>query len=161
LVGALGSGLYHETPILVQYRSTPVVWFTRDEFGHALLNIRMLTTAGQERMYVQDNDFIVRGAPTDFESPPSGHKLRVRYENGDYLRVEFREFRSLETAINRFSHIPPANIKGLVGVWPMTFALVTMKVAGTGIQFGPTMTKLPGFIGRGLVISHCGVGISL
>lgn len=163
LVGAVGSGLYHETPIMVQFRGIPVVWFSRDELGHALLNVRMITAAaGQERMCIQDNDFVLLGAPTDFESPPSGHKLRVRYDNGDYLRVEFREFRTLQAACNKFAHVPQADIQRIAPTWPQTFVLITMKVGGTPIQFGPTWTKWsPRGRGQTIITSYCRVGLSL
>ena len=162
LVGVVGSGIYHETPILVAFKNQPLIWFNRDELGHALLNVRMLTRSGQPRLLIQDNDFVVRGAPTDFESPPSGHLLRVRYDNGDYLRVEFREFKSLEAACKKFEHIPQADIRGLVQNWPMTFVIIRMKVGGTGIQFSPNWTRWSAKgKGRVLVISHCQVGLVL
>jgi len=161
LVGALGGGLYHETPVLVQLGSEPVIWFNRDEFGHALLNVRMLTMSSEERMCIYDNDFAVLGNPTDFESPPSGHRLMVRYGNGDYLRIEFREVRSLDAACRKFVHVRPDYIASIANHWPMTFVLITMKVRNTSIQFGPTMTRLPGIRMKGFVSSHNPVGLSL
>jgi hypothetical protein len=123
----------------------------------------MLTTTGheQERIRIQDNDFIVRGTPADFETPPSGRLLRVRYRNGDYMRVEFREIRSLEAAARRFPHVGQAGIAMIEPAWPMTFVIITMRAGGTNVQFGPTSTRLPGnntIIGS--VMSHCGVGLS-
>jgi hypothetical protein len=140
-----------------------MVWFNRDAEGHALLNARMLTTAGheQERIRIQDNDFIVRGTPADFETPPSGRLLRVRYGNGDYMRVEFREIRSLEAAAGRFPHVRQDGIAMIESAWPMTFVIITMRAGGTDVRFGPTSTRLPGnnTISGG-VISRCGVGLS-
>jgi hypothetical protein len=162
LVGVVGSGIYHETPILVACGNQPLIWFNRDELGHALLNVRMLTCSGQPRLCIQDNDFIVLGEPIDFESPPSGKLLRVRYDNGDYLRVEFREFKSLEAACKKFEHIPQSDMQGLIQNWPATFVIVRMKVGETGIQFGPNWTKWSGKgKGRTLIISHCRVGLVL
>jgi hypothetical protein len=138
----VGSGIYHETPILVAFGDQPLIWFNRDELGHALLNVRMLTGSNQPRLLIQDNDFVVRGDPTDFESPPSGHLLRVRYDNGDYLSVEFREFKSLEIACKKFEHIPQTDMQHLIRNWPMTFVIIRMKVGGTGVQFGPNWTKM-------------------
>ncbi len=37
LVAVVGGCLYHETPVLIQYRNEPMVWFRRDDLGHALL----------------------------------------------------------------------------------------------------------------------------
>lgn len=162
LVGAVGGCLYHETPILVQLREEPMVWFNRDEFGHALLNVRMLTTMGneQERIRIEDNDFSLRGTPVEFECPPSGRLLRVRYDNGDYMRVEFREVRAVDTAARAFPHIGSSGLRWLEAEWPLTFVSISMRAGGTNVRFGPTMTMLPGNNSiRGGVMSHCGVGL--
>ena len=162
LVGAVGGCLYHETPVLVQVGSEPMVWFNRDELGHALLNVRMLTTPGHEmdRIRIQDNDFIVRGTPTDLECPPSGRLLRVRYANGDYMRVEFREIRSLQAASRRFPQIRQDALAVVCRDWPLTFVIVTMSAGGTSVRFGPTLTRLPrGNVMKGCVVSHCSVGL--
>ena len=162
LVGAVGGCIYHETPVLVQMRDAPMVWFNRDEFGHALLNVRMLTTAGneQERIRIEDNDFSLRGTPIDFECPPSGRLLRVRYENGDYMRVAFREVRTTEAAGRAFPHVGSGGFEWLEAEWPLTFVTVSMSAGGTAARFGPTMTRLPGNRSiRGGVSSHCGTGL--
>jgi hypothetical protein len=139
-----------------------MVWFNRDELGHALLNVRMLTTPGHEmdRIRIQDNDFIVRGTPTDLECPPSGRLLRVRYANGDYMRVEFREIRSLQAASRRFPQIRQDALAVVCSDWPLTFVIVTMSAGGTSVRFGPTLTRLPrGNVMKGCVASHCSVGL--
>ncbi len=161
LVGAVGGCLYHETPVLVQFGDDPMVWFNRDEFGHALLNARMLTTTGneQERIRIEDNDFSVRGTPVDFECPPSGRLLRVRYANGDYMRVAFREVHTRDAAARAFPHIH-GGLEWLTAEWPLTFVTISMRAGGTNVRFGPTMTMLPGNNSiRGAVMSHCGAGL--
>jgi hypothetical protein len=160
LVGAVGGGLYHETPVLVEYRSHPVIWFNRDEFGNALLNVHMLSTSNEPRLQISDSDFVVVGNPINFETPPSGRLLRVRYDNGDYMRIEFRTIKSLEVAIKKFSHVRPDWIASLIQEWPTTFVLISMQVGGTPYRFGPTMTKINTFVMRGYVSSHNRVGLS-
>jgi hypothetical protein len=160
LVGAVGGCLYHETPVLVQYHSQPVIWFNRDELGNALLNVRMLSTSNEPRMQILDSDFVVTGDPVNFETPPSGRLLRVRYESGDYLRIEFRSIKSLDAATKRFPHIRSDWLAELIEKWPSTFVLISMQVGGTPFRFGPTMTKLPNFIGKGNVMSRSNVGLS-
>jgi hypothetical protein len=162
LVGAVGGCVCHETPVLVQMGDEPMVWFNRDEIGHALLNVRMLTTAGNEseRIRIEDNDFSLRGNPIDFECPPSGRLLRVRDANGDYMRVAFREVRTPEAAERAFPHINSGNFGWLQAVWPLTFVMISMHAGGTTVRFGPTMTRLPGNNTiRGAMMSHCGVGV--
>jgi len=163
LVGVVGGCLYHEVPVLVQFRGEPMVWFERDDDGHALLNVRMLTTVGneQERIRIEDNDFVVRGAPTDFECPPSGKSLSVKYDNGDRMRIEFREIDSVDEAAGRYSHFRPGAMAMLGSAWPLTFIEVTMRAGGTEVAFDPTMTRLPGNnLMTGCVASHGAVGLA-
>ena len=163
LVGVVGGNLYHETPVLVQFAGQPMVWFNRDEHGNALLNVRMLTTVGkeQERIRIQDNDFILRGSPSDFECPPSGRILRARYENGDYMRIEFRQANTAAAAANRYKHIGAHGFQLIEGHWPMTFVEVTMQVGGSKVRFSPNQTTLPGNnVMRGCVTSRCSFGLS-
>lgn len=87
----LGGNFYLETPILVQIRNQPLVWWRRDEEGFLQLNLRMLTTSGQSRAVIEDSDWITEGSEADIECPPSGKKVKISYPNGDLLRVEFRE----------------------------------------------------------------------
>lgn len=145
LVGIVGGCVYHEVPILVQLDENPMVWFNRDEDGRALLNVRMITTEGHEhaRISIRDNDFVVRGTPSDFEAPPSGRLLRVRYDNGDYMRIEFHEFRKLESAIKKLSSIGSDFLRSLPQQWPMTFVTVTMKAGETEYYFAPSEARLP------------------
>ena len=164
LVGAVGGCLFHETSPLIALRGEPSIWFDRDEDGYALLNVRMLTTLGHEheRISIRDNDFVVRGLPVDFETPPSGHMLRVRYDNGDYMRVEFKEFRDSASAAKSFPHIPSPYIGALDVRWPLLFVLVSMRVGGTKISLGPTVSKLPmQAMVRGVVASHNKYGINI
>jgi hypothetical protein len=111
-------------------------------------------------MVVEDNDFVVLGAPVDFEGPPSGHTLRVRYENGDHLRIEFREILSLDAACKRFTHMRRDYLESIEPQWPLTFMSITMEVGGTQIKFGPTTTKLAGLSMKGYVSSHNTVGLA-
>ena len=95
--------------IAVEFRGERMVWFERDEAGFALLNVRMLTTNSlkTERLRIQNGDFTVRGDPSDFVCPPNGRLLRVRYSNGDYLRLQFRLIESVDHAravFPRFDH---------------------------------------------------------
>jgi hypothetical protein len=161
LVGAVGGALYHETPVLVRYRSEPVIWFNRDELGNALLNVRMLSTSNEPRLQIADSDFMVVGDPTDFETPPSGRLLRVRYENGDYLRIEFQSIKSLDVAIKRFSHIRADWIADTIQQWPSTFVLISMQVGGTPYRFGPTTTKMEHLAMRGSIFTRGNIGLTL
>jgi len=79
------------TSVPVSYGDRPVIWFTRDESGHLSLNIDMLTTSICPRLRMWENSFYQAGTPKDFDCPPSGHLLKARYENGDSIRIEFKD----------------------------------------------------------------------
>jgi hypothetical protein len=81
----------HGSRVLVLYNERPVIWYDRDPDGYLLLNIRMITLSGEPRLRLEDNFWTIKGAPTDFECPPSGKSIKVKYANGDALEVNFRE----------------------------------------------------------------------
>ena len=45
ILAVIGGHLCYETPNMVVFRDTPIVWFNRDEQRHLLLNFRLLTTS--------------------------------------------------------------------------------------------------------------------
>ena len=92
----LGGNFYLETPIMVQVKDQPVIWWSRDPEGFLLLNVQMLSASGKPRAKIVENDWISAGAEADIECPPSGRRLRVDYPNGDQLCVEFKDIESGE-----------------------------------------------------------------
>lgn len=160
LLGIAGC-LMHHTDVMVMFRDEPMIWFERDEHGTAQLNLRMLSLADpMERTRVANNDFLLRGTPTDIECPPSGTKLWVRYEGGDEIVIRFREFLDPEAA--RTAH-PVFNSAWdeLTIAWPATAVEITMKVGGTNILIKPGRAHFGAADIRGGVVSGCGAGIVL
>jgi hypothetical protein len=161
LVGAVGGNLYHETPILVQWREHPVIWFNRDEAGNALLNVNMLKSADEPRVLILDNDIIGRGEPVDFECPPSGRMLRARYANGDYLRIEFKTMGSANAVSKRLPGFETDALDMFLAPWPNTFVFVTMYVGGQKL-FGPTETTIGNMVTiKNSISSRCGFGLHI
>jgi hypothetical protein len=147
LLGVAGSNFGYRTPVIVQYRDKPIVWFERDEEGYLLLNIHMLTTSGELRARVENNDWLDIGDPEDLESPPNGRALHVKYRNGDMLRVEFFSLDSLDAATGRYPGVTA--VAWTAVEFPVTVVEVHKKIAGANIEFGPLDTKL-----RGSMISN-------
>ena len=158
LLAVLGGNFYYETPVLISFKGDPVVWFRRDDEGYLLFNIRMFTISKEPRTRIEDNFWISRGNPVDLESPPSGKLLKVRYANGDFLKVEYIELGSVAEASDRYHDSRPEN-------WnlefPVTAVEVQMIVVGTDIKIGPRETKLPGIIISGAFFKNGGTGIAL
>jgi len=118
VLAVIGGNFYYETPNVVVYRGTPMIWFNRDDQRRLLLNFRVLTTSGQPRLRLEDNDWIIRGDPLDVESPPSGSRLRVRYSNGDDVHVRFREWSDAPSlGQEAYAKLPVKMIKQVCDLW--------------------------------------------
>jgi hypothetical protein len=158
MLSVVGGNFYYETPIPVQFRGKPQVWYTRDDQGYLLLNLRMVSASCEPRLCLDKNDWIILGDPSDFESPPSGRLIAAKYTNGDELRVEFFELLTVVDAIKRYTAVGPdswADIK-----FPITAVEIQNLVGVSNIGFGPFCTKLGGVAMTGNFMSHCSVGLS-
>jgi hypothetical protein len=156
VLAVVGGNFYLETPIIVQLRDQPVVWWKRDSDGFLLLNVGMLTASGEPRAAIMDNDWITEGTEADIECPPSGRLLKISYPNGDLLRVEFRNIESALDFEARYSTQPAFD-----PTFPLTAVEIQMEVADTEISFNARQTQ----IGGGTMINcwskECQVGIQL
>jgi hypothetical protein len=157
LLLVVGGNFYYETPIAVQFRQQPVVWLNRDDEGYLLLNLGMLTAAQEPRAAMQDNFWLALGAPADLDCPPSGKRLKVAYDNGDRLGIEFFALAGAHDVEARY---PGAQAAGWGISFPVTAVEVQMKVGGTDIEFGPRSTKLGGIQMTNCFMSHCGAGVA-
>jgi hypothetical protein len=142
---------------MVVFRDKPLIWFERDEKGDLLLSAHMLTISGESRMWLDANDWHLAGVPSDFESPPSGKRIDVRYSNGDRLAVVFWELENEDDAANRYKHFQR-------DVWhelpfPLSAVELLMVVGGTSLEFGPTTTRLGGVTITGGLMKNCGAGL--
>jgi hypothetical protein len=156
ILAVIGGGLYYETPNMVVYHDTPIVWFNRDEQRHLMLNLRLLTTSKKPRMRLEDNDWIISGEPVDVESPPKGNRLRVHYSNGDDVSVRFREWPDA----HMLSVVYPRTLDlGSQLKFPLVTAEISFQVGGTNVKFGPTSTTLGHGSHVGLIASRCANGL--
>jgi hypothetical protein len=160
LLAVVGGCMYLRVPVILEFRNEPAIWFNRDDEGYLLLNFRMLTTSGQARVRIEDNFWMPRGNPDEVESPPNGRKLRVCYNNGDSLSVEFFDVASAE---DLFARYPSGNSAASSTVqFPVTAVDVSFSVGGTEVSFTPDRTVLPGFNQLiGGFFADCRVGIAL
>lgn len=164
-----GGCFYYETLIILQYRDVPIIWFRRDADGYLLLNIRMLTTSNEPRLFLEDNCWIEKGTPVSFECPPSGKLIHARYLNGDEIRIEFIQLSSQTELQKRY---PLAKIKewnNLLSMYipdgeipfPITVVEVSKNIAGTNINFSPTITQIGTMTMQGGFFAYCGSVINL
>jgi hypothetical protein len=146
LLAVVGGNFYYRTPVIFQYRSKPIIWFTRDEDGYLLLNVRMLTKSREPRTEIEDNFWLSRGNPDDLESLPSGKLLHVKYPNEDMFKVEFFELTSAAIAQKRY---PEVDLEESLKMFrdppfPVTAVEVHNRVGGTNLEFKPRETKIGG-----------------
>jgi hypothetical protein len=156
VLAVVGGNFYLETPIIVQLRDQPVVWWKRDEDGFLRLNVHMLTASGQPRALIEDNDWITEGTEADIECPPSGKHLKISYPNGDLLRVEFRNIETVPDFEARY-----ATQTSFDPTFPLTAVEVEMEVADTPFSFNARQTQLGGVTMANCWSKNCQVGIQL
>jgi hypothetical protein len=182
LLAVVGGNFYVRTPIAVRVQDMPVVWFNRDDEGRLLVNLHPLTTSGEPRMAMIDNFWITEGADEgEILCPPSGRLVSAKYPNGDRLSVEFREIPSAEAFDRRFETKLPADVEARLeeigaalpdlshrdaiksaGInFPLAVVEITMKIAGTEIDLGPSGTTIAtnSFTGGWLIGGHVGFQI--
>ena len=123
-----------------------------------MLNIRMVTSSGEPRLRLDNNDWIVHGQPSDFESPPSGRRIRATYSNGDEIAVEFLDLPTADAGAARYPNARSDMWSRLA--FPITAVEVLERFGGSDFGFGPTWTRLGGIRMTGGFISRCGVGPS-
>jgi hypothetical protein len=184
LLAIVGGSFYYRTPIAVRVNDIPVVWFNRDDSGHVLVNLQMLTTSGEPRLLMLDNFWMTEGADEhEIECPPSGRLVSAKYPNGDTLKVAFRNVESLEQLDQRFpirtsralqrryeklgwppptpgaTHADAVRMSGVT--FPIATVEIAMEIAGTGLSFSPRRTAIGTNQLIGGWISNCGVGVQI
>jgi hypothetical protein len=157
VLAVIGGSLYYETPNMIVFRDKPIIWFERDEERRLLLNVEMLTVSNEPRTSLRQNDWFIRGTPSDVDSPPNGSQLKVRYDNGDHVGIRFREWSDIEGLSKKF---PRAMVVSEELRFPLLTAEIALGVGGTPISFDGDVTHVGGLTMTGAVMSRCGAGLA-
>jgi hypothetical protein len=157
LLAVVGSNFYLNQEVLFQIGQRPCIWFTRDDDGYLLLNFWMPTTSGDERPLIHENFWLVPPSVKDFECPPNGRRIHIRYANGDQFRVEFFDLNSADDLTRRY----PESRHAAEIAYPITAVEIWEKIPGTPIEFDPKTTRIPGGnqITRALISGNQGPGL--
>ena len=158
ILAVVGGNFFFETPIIFEFKGQPAIWFNRDDNGYLLLNVKMLTSARELRVTIEDNFWLSIGSPDDLECPPSGKLLKVKYTNHDELKIEFVELVSEEAVKKRYPEASPEQWKI---AFPITAVEVFEKVGGTDFEFGPRETRLMGMNMKNCFFRNCRVGLGV
>lgn len=158
LLAVVGGNFFYETPIIFQFKGTPIIWIERDDKGYLLLNFFMLTITGKPRTYMKNNEWFTAGGEEDIECPPSARCLKVSYPNGDSLSIEFFDLKSLDDAKKRYSDVS-------VERWPIDFPItaveITNVIADSGLEFNARETTISTNIFKGNFMSGGSVGLAV
>lgn len=152
LIAVVGGNFYIGAETVLSVHGKRIIWFNRDTQGHMLLNVTMLSTSRDERLWIEDNDWMLLGKPTDCEVPPGGRSLAVKYPNGDRLVVEFFTVENAVEVAKRYDDPLAAIMLPAAVRFPATFCEVQLLVGGTRIKLGPKRMDVPGFRVWGQVI---------
>ncbi len=139
LLAVVGGMFHYQTQKIIHVDGIEVVRLTRDAEGYLRLNVKMLSLSPDQRAVIEDSDWLNIGKPADLESPPNGKRLRISYDTGDRLGVEFRVLDSADAAVERYGADVLRHL-----AYPLTAVEVEMKVAGTSLELGPRETSTPG-----------------
>lgn len=143
ILAIVGGNYYYETENILVLNDQNSIWFERDEDNHLLLNVFINLPGEQPKTILQNNDWIVLGNPDDVDSPPNGSLLEVKYPDGDYIRLKFKNYVSPESLFNQYTDL--SRFSGEL-TFPLVTAELTMKIGAAGIELGTSKTTLPGNI---------------
>lgn len=162
VLAVVGGNFYYETPQVVVYREQPLIWFNRSAGGELLLNLRLPTTTDEPRLQLDDNDWMLRGEPEDFNCPPSGRLIHAKYSNGDEVRIEYFDVESAAAMRNRYIDADPSGwFPSQPFEFPLTIVEIQMNVANSMVSFGPRVTSVGGISMRNCFSSHNRIGLRI
>lgn len=160
LLAIVGGNYYHETPVIIAFHDMKIVWFTRDVEGRLLLSAQIPTVSGEPRLFLDKNDWAVQGEPVDVESGPTGKTLDVKYDNGDEMFVQFKEWPTLDDLAAKHEFVAAHLADDLE--FPLTTVEVNLSVGGTTFHLSPTGSKFgPCITLTGNVVVGGPVGLQL
>lgn len=141
LLAVVGGNFYYNTNVILQVCGQPIIWFERNEDGYLTFNAFMLSEQKEPRAYIRDNIWYTTGNEKDIECPPSAKSIKIEYDNGDKLKLNFFELTSLEQAKKKY---PEACFESLIE-FPVTAVELTIAAPKTEFNFDSKKSQLPGF----------------
>jgi hypothetical protein len=77
-----GGNYFFNCEVALQIGSRPLIWFTKDDAGHDLLNIDLYRQDQSIAFSMRNNEWALYPEMDDVECPPSGRSLRLRHPSG-------------------------------------------------------------------------------
>ena len=123
----LGGNFYYRPVKIFEIGSVPCAWLTRDEEGLLEVNFRMPSIANEPRASVIENFWTAPRSADEIISPPMGRKIEVKYKNGDYFKIVFRNVKQPDHIGGLYPSANPGKLAGVVD-FPTTLVEVTATV---------------------------------
>lgn len=156
ILSIVGDNAFYDTPIPIQIDGHNIIKFTRDDYGAQKLSIEMLSTLPEERAIIDENSWENIGSPIVLISPPTGKELAIKYNNGDYLYLKFKEVDDQKM----LRHYYGIDMFGMID-FPITVVEINMKIAGTNIEFKTSgIDTLRSTFSKNISIG-CAIGLSI
>lgn len=125
-----GGFTYHETLKLLEIRSRPVIWLTRN--SDRLLRLNLDIPWGREdRLQMRDNFWFQVGDAEQVICPTGGRSLTVKYPDGNQVCLEFRQVEHIQDWRVRY---PKAGMNESTVNFPVTVVDVALRVNRLGID---------------------------
>jgi hypothetical protein len=156
LLVVVGGQLHPLAQTVLRVKGTPIIWFTRDDEQHVLVNIDLssVSKSGEDRLVLIGNDWLLKGTPSDFHCPTSGRLIHAKYPGGDELRIEFFDVKDQNDLVRRYpaaaplpypdplAQLYPDVAATLQVTSPITVVDVVVDLPGTPFSFGRKVTKV-------------------
>jgi hypothetical protein len=119
LLAHVGGNFYYGTPVILRLGSTKNIWFERDENNDVLLNIKMPTLSGEPRARIENNVWtVLPRLAAEVICPPNGRLIDVKYNNGDWFRVEYQIMATEGDFFKNYPGTPVSHLEEVV--FPLT-----------------------------------------
>lgn len=154
----VGNCAYENVEVILEFKGDKIIWLERDSDNNILVNFKMLSTSGEPRAEMINNQWYAAGNEKSIVCPPSGKKLKVTYRNSDSLEIQFEEISDFESFKKKFpdSKIPLDQIN-----FPVTISSLSFNVGGTDIKLSKRSTNISGLNIQSGHFKDLKVGISI
>jgi hypothetical protein len=167
---AAGTNYFMETPIILNIKGRPAIYFNRDDSGSLLLNLKLFDRNFNTRFAMEDNFFNVIEQPVHMECPPAGDLVYIRFADGDMIRIEFfavhnfarfkRLYPSSWLTGDRMCSTPQGGQK-FEDTFPLVMLDIIYKCQQHGVDLNSRTGKVPYGIIRRSFVSNTGIAFGV
>lgn len=156
LLAIVGGNYFYNVPIILMFKGKKIIWFNRNKENYLLLNIDIKLSSLNERLRIIDNIWVLKGNPISVVSPPSGKLLEVKYENDDFIKINFFEFKDMHRLNKKYPNLDNHDLS-----FPLTTVEIHYYNLEENLHFEPLLSKIKGVHVQGSFFKNTGTAISI